>query len=339
MIRRRRKSREIEFSFDSFLDVVANVVGIILRLILVAWVGARSYKVIVPSAPPALTQEEIAELPDPQDPLAPELERQRRELARMQAGLLEHLKDWKKLRQDSTLTAEELSRLATEVQDVESERKNLEEKTAKEKQATRAVALSLEEIRERGKRVMAEIETLRKSQAPKQTLRYRTPVSHPLQSEEVLFECRRGRITFIEYAGFLEEVQHTMHDKGGDMLRDTGRFAGVTQPIGAFRMRYAVEMDPSTSKPACSWEMEPIAPDRGETLETALMAGSEFRRIIDNIEPKLTAVTVCVYPDSFAVYRKLRDYMDERDIVVAGRALNEGDPIAASRHGTASRGQ
>src|SRR4051812_49375132 len=44
MIRRRRPSRDIPFSFDSFLDVVANVVGIILRLIIVAWVGARSYK-------------------------------------------------------------------------------------------------------------------------------------------------------------------------------------------------------------------------------------------------------------------------------------------------------
>src|SRR5437764_1084594 len=43
MIRRRRPRREIAFSFDSFLDVVANVVGIILRLILVAWVGAQSY--------------------------------------------------------------------------------------------------------------------------------------------------------------------------------------------------------------------------------------------------------------------------------------------------------
>src|SRR5579875_1752543 len=124
MIRRRRQSREIEFSFDSFLDVVANVVGIILRLILVAWVGARSYKAIVPAAaPPALTQEEIAELPDPQDPLAPELERQRRELAETQARLLEHLKDWQKLRQDSTLTAEELDRLTVNVQEVDTERK------------------------------------------------------------------------------------------------------------------------------------------------------------------------------------------------------------------------
>ena len=41
--RRRRCEREIAFSFDSFLDLVANVVGIIIRLILVAWVGARTY--------------------------------------------------------------------------------------------------------------------------------------------------------------------------------------------------------------------------------------------------------------------------------------------------------
>ena len=44
MYRRRRSHREkIFFSFDSFLDVVANVIGIIIRLILVAWVGARTY--------------------------------------------------------------------------------------------------------------------------------------------------------------------------------------------------------------------------------------------------------------------------------------------------------
>ena len=36
MIRRRRPTREVAFSFDSFLDVVANVVGIILKLIIVA---------------------------------------------------------------------------------------------------------------------------------------------------------------------------------------------------------------------------------------------------------------------------------------------------------------
>ena len=55
MYRRRRPTREIAFSFDSFLDMVANVVGVIIRLILVVWVGARSYTGLVnppPEDPP-----------------------------------------------------------------------------------------------------------------------------------------------------------------------------------------------------------------------------------------------------------------------------------------------
>jgi hypothetical protein len=340
MIRRRRKVREIEFSFDSFLDLVANVVGIILRLILVAWVGARSYKAIVPSTPPpALTQEEIAELPDPQDPLAPELERQRQELAKSQAQLLEQLKAWQKLRQDSTLTAEELAHMTARQQEAGNERKDMENKTRQDEQSVRNVALSLEEIRQRSQRVVEEIEALRKTPSSKKILRYSTPVSHPLQSEELLFECRAGRVALIDIGGFLEEVQRMLHDRGGTVLHDTGRFSDVTQAIGPFRLNYTLELDRLSSQTECSWEVEPTAPVRGEPLERALAPGSEFRRIIDSIDPAATAVTLCVYPDSFPLYRKLRDYMHERDIVVAGRPLPEGVRIAANRHGTASRGQ
>ncbi len=337
MIRRRRKVREIEFSFDSFLDVVANVVGIILRLILVAWVGARSYKAVVPSAPATLTKEEIAELPDPQDPLAPELERQRRELAEAQSHLLEQLKEWQKLRKDSTLTAEELTRLTARVQEVDAERQSVESKSRQNAQAIRTTGLSLEELRQRSQRVVAEIEALRKAPPSKQTLRYRTPVSHPLQSEELLFECRNGRISFIDYGKFMAEIENVLRD--GDKLRGTNHYSNVTEPVGPFRMRYEVEVDTVNSKAALSWEIEPVAFVRGETVEQALAPGSEFRRVIDSIEPASTAVTLCVYPDSFPLYRKLRDFMHERDIVVAGRPLPEGASIAASRHGTASRGQ
>src|SRR5436853_544982 len=93
MIRRRRPRREIAFSFDSFLDVVANVVGIILRLILVAWAGARSYKAVVPAVepPPPAALAEPAPPPEPTDPRAAALEQQRRELARAAALLRELL--------------------------------------------------------------------------------------------------------------------------------------------------------------------------------------------------------------------------------------------------------
>src|SRR5215469_12293675 len=99
MIRRRRRSHEIHFSFDSFLDVVANVVGIIIRLILVVWVGARSYSSLPPPKP---AEPAVANRPDtlPRDPLEQELERQRRELAALQARLLKQLQYLQQVQQE-----------------------------------------------------------------------------------------------------------------------------------------------------------------------------------------------------------------------------------------------
>src|SRR5437868_11331973 len=93
MYRRRRPQREkIFFSFDSFLDVVANVIGIIIRLILVAWVGARTYTVAMQFPEEAPPPGEVIELPPPRatdDPLTSKLELAKRELAEARIQLLE----------------------------------------------------------------------------------------------------------------------------------------------------------------------------------------------------------------------------------------------------------
>src|SRR5262249_13454036 len=129
----------------------------------------------------------------------------------------------------------------------------------------------------------------------------------------------------------------------------------VTRAVGSFRLHYAVARDRElldslggAAPPPSSggyryglseWQVEPVAAMRGETLAAALAAGSEFRQIVDGIDPQETAVTFWVYPDSFEVFRRLRDALYARDIVVAGRPLPEGVPIASSRRGTLSRGQ
>ena len=59
----------------------------------------------------------------------------------------------------------------------------------------------------------------------------------------------------------------------------------------------------------------------------------------DAIDARQTVVTFWVYPDSFSLYRELRDYLYDRDVVVAGRPLPEGIPITSSRRGSVSRGQ
>ncbi len=355
MIRRRRPSRGIEFSFDSFLDVVANVVGIILRLILVAWVGAKSYKAFQPPPmPPPPALEEVAVLPDPDDPLAAELDRQRRELVATQARLLEQMNQFEQTRQDKNEVETTLTDLTTRQQELEQQRNNLEKAARDTGEGGKKASLSLKEIQERSKHLTEEIEILRKAPSAKQTLRYRSPVSRELQAEELFMECRKGRVTVIDLGGLYEQVGKVLRDQG-EKLRTQRDVADVTPAVGAFQMRYLIERErelheevvPGLSLDArgnyrfglASWELQPVDDDRGEPVENAFVAGSAFRRVIDSLDSHQTAVTLWVYPDSFPLYRKLRDYLHDRDIVVAGRLLPEGAPIAGSKRGTASRGQ
>src|SRR5262245_43388676 len=114
--RRRRPEREIAFSFDSFLDLVANVVGIIIRLILVAWVGARTYTGLVHL--PSKREQSVPSTAD-EPSLSTEREKQaleqmRRQLGETQAALLAHLQEQKQQRGRQAEAAGRLAELAEE---------------------------------------------------------------------------------------------------------------------------------------------------------------------------------------------------------------------------------
>src|SRR5262249_59959456 len=120
MYRRRRRTREIPFSFDSFLDIVANVVGIIIRLILVVWVGARSYSSVQAiSKGETRSVEKSPEIDSPADPLQDELAHDRRELAAAQARLLAQLRQLGEVRQQRELLTQQLAALTGRRQQLE----------------------------------------------------------------------------------------------------------------------------------------------------------------------------------------------------------------------------
>jgi hypothetical protein len=358
MIRRRRRQRETVFGFDSFLDIVANVVGIIIRLILVAWVGAKSYKsfqTLLPKQPPIVA--ETAEVrtwePPAVSPVLPFQDPDNQELARAQKELLEKLRQLQKAQAEEQQASQVLAALAPRKETLRVQLAALDQ-AGKNPTLAYATSVTLAELRQRQQKVAAEIEALQKSPAAKKALRYHAPVSEPVGAEEVFFECSNGRVTFIEIHTMLDEVKDRLREKG-EQLRNSWQVSDVTRPVGPYRLRYTVgrhkgqfESAFAGAAPAqadgysygvIAWQLEPQTPFRGETAAEALAAGSTFRRIAAALESQATVATFWVYPDSFDLFRQLRDLLSERGITIAARPLTPGHPIAASIHGTRSRGQ
>jgi hypothetical protein len=355
MFRRRRRHREIPFSFDSFLDVVANVVGIIIRLILVAWVGARSYNSVqelLKEKHANAAASQLAALPA--DPLEQELTHHRQELAVVQARLLEQLRHLEDVKLKDQEKQGQLTVLVSRRQEIEQQQSTLDQILAGRMANQRNQAVTLAEIQQRRQHLTEEIQALEKLPPPSHTIHYRTPVSRPVLTEELMFECRGGRVAFIDIAGMVQEIKEGMEAKS-QMLRTQWQVADVTRPIGAFRLQYTIERHRGTldafssgSMPAGEsgfryglgeWHVEAIAATRGESASEALAPHSQFRQIVDVLDPQQAVVTFWVYPESFALFRQWREYLYDRELEVAGRPLPEGIPISGSKSGTVSRGQ
>src|SRR4051812_21422675 len=178
MFRRRRPRREIEFSFDSFLDVVANVVGIILRLILVAWVGAKSYKACVPPAPPrpVPTFAEPQAPPEPTDPRVEQFAAIRARIEQENAARSEKEKEAEAARGAVSAQEARLAELAGRQGKLKAEADAVAKAEAGRRAEAQAAKLSTAELEARSKALMAGLEKLRKLPPRRKELRYRTPV-------------------------------------------------------------------------------------------------------------------------------------------------------------------
>jgi hypothetical protein len=359
MYRRRRASREkILFSFDSFLDVVANVNGIIIRLILVAFVGARAYHSSMTFVSEPLPADLFAvEAPLPpkagDDPLAIVLEKQRLQLTRLRADLAKKAAQADEAASNAKAVDAQLAALAQMKNTLAKQTSELAASADQEIRATQTVALSLEELAKRGQALKLAIAQMEAVGRPRKELRYHTPVSKTVTSDELFFECKAGRVTYLDLPGMVRDIEDVIKEKE-ELLRERFSVEDVTRPSGAFRLRYTIVRRKSvgeslgeTNRPGDRvyfayglgrFTVEPIAALRGETLEQALRPTSEFRQSVDALDAQ-TVVTFWVYPDSFALFRTLRDYLYERGVEVAGRPLPENEAITGSPTGSRSRGQ
>ncbi len=198
-------------------------------------------------------------------------------------------------------------------------------------------------------RLKDEIAAINKAPRPKAKLLIdRNPVAKPSDGDEFHFELRRNRITFIDLDQLMTLIKSDaqLRIRLSDSSRTVESRVG---PVGSFSMEYTLARAApgiqelmerhGLSYDLRGWELIPEFEGRGETFEATKSPVSGYSRAINRLTPNRSTITMWIYPDSFGLYRKLRDELHARGFLVAARPLPEGMTIRGSPSGSLSAGQ
>jgi hypothetical protein len=374
---RRPAGGEQQFGSDSFLDVLANMVGILIILIVIAGLRlannplpSRSVAALPPETsvdeevepdivPPVAFEDEpvvsLEPLPpeEPDEPVTspasppPQLVAQLNDLQREQERLAA-------ARDAAERDAKELAR-------------RVRESAAAAETAQAGLAAREAEVAARDERVqqlehriesqedaltglIAEFEQVKSARPPSKEIKHRvTPIGRMVTGPESHFQILGGKIAYVPVQE-LEERLKSQLERQKEWLSKFRTHQGTVGPINGFSMNYVVERtEASTIEQqrhgigvfrlrVGMWKIVPETEVETETPEQALKLGSRFQRTLGEIEEGAN-LTFWVYPDSFGAFRTLQRACQKRGFQVSGRPLPEGVPITASPSGSKSVGQ
>ena len=329
---------------DSFLDVVANLVGIILILIMVVGTQVKNAYVAAIDKPPS---ESVPAEPSPlaRDAAAAEsaakaVEKDFNNLtAKMQREQFEI--DYRRMERDRIQTL-----IAAAEQTLNAKRDELTAAQREEYDIFAQLNLARRELRDLK---LAKDATENSPPTPGIIEHLPTPMAKTVFGRELHLRLQEGKVAFVPLNELVERLKADAQ-RNTWKLKDSDSITEVLGPVDGFRMKYTlrkVERALHTQggmARAQYVELErfilvPVTDDLGEPLELALAPGSGTRSLLKDYPPDRTTVTVWVYPDSFPDFRKLKAELFKLGYATAGRPLPEGHPIGGSPDGSQSAAQ
>lgn len=324
---------------DSFLDIVANIVGILIILVMVVGVRAKN-------APPA------AAVSDPRS-------------EQVQAELKRQLSVERSLRADVWKLAERARAIVEEAEHQYLERNQLAAMVAAWQHNVEEVRgqlgsqadedLRLQRELDEAEARLAELNRQRQRALEEEPERvviesYPTPLSQTVDGSEAHFQLRAERIVAIPLERLIEKLKDDAQRKAYK-LADLPEITETVGPVGGFRLRYTIrrfeltpEMQMATGRRGSvarltQWILLPVSSELGEPVDRALQKGSDFLRALAELDAGGTTVTVWTYPESFGAFRKIKKRLYELGYACAARPLPAGLPISGSPHGSKSAAQ
>lgn len=339
---RRRTHRQAEPpGQDSFLDVVANLVGILIILVMV--VGARARFGREEASVNKSAGEEL-------QALRLSVAEARSTAVSLEADNNEIERKIKVQEKTIAMRRDERDRLHLLVtaakQNSEQQIRELNEREQLTLQLRNAMQESLAELQDvQRQRLAAE----NASSKIKVIDHLPTPMAKTVFGKEVHFRLKDNRVVNVPLNILVEEMKREL-PSAARKLRESPEVIDTVGPVGGFRLRYGLRVvERSASTPYgqlrqkggefAGFVLLPTHEPQGETIEQALRPGSEFLDSIARLNPESTTVTVWVYPESFNAFRTLKQELFRRGFLTASWPLPDGQPIAGSPNGRRSTAQ
>lgn len=334
----KRKRATLEMGLDSFLDIIANLVGILIILVVI--VGANSSKVAIEDVQKkAATSAEATELQETireANAVAENVLRLNHDLTGYGVELLSR-------RQERAVL---MDLLATARERWEKKQETLSDAER------RAAALAAETAKR--ERELADLvgqqQRLAGEEDPVVTLEHLpSPMAKTVFGEEIHMRLEGGRLSVVPIELLVEAIREDFRRASGGSRSGTSE--SLVGPIRGYTARYEMERSRTTVNRGGSVGMATrlelvamtIEPTPGLVGEPVAEVLRSERSLLDielaGREPTTTTVTIWVYPDSFAEFRQIKEHLYKRGIATAARPLPAGHPISGGPQGSRSAAQ
>ena len=333
---------------DSFLDIVANLVGILIILVVIVGASASNRSQQAPVQPdPELEAAYTSTIQQIENESYlthklrtdnQQLEQQILEQNRLTAELATQ-------RHRKLVQAETLRLQAEEIKTkIDAKLANFDEATRKNQQVQIQLTAAQEALTAELKDTKAQTAALAASFKPaknKQLKHYPSPIAKTVFSEEIHFRLSDGKLTYVPLEQLLGLMKDEWRLKAEQRLTHLNHTLETVGPLDGFRLQYqltAVENGPAGARQGRSitfdrFRVIPQPNQPTETVATALTEGSRFRSILSRHEPRRTTVSIWLYPDGFSDHRKIKNWLHENGYQIASWPLEYGRHIAGGPNG------
>ena len=343
--------KQITTGQDSFLDIVANLVGILIILVVV--VGAQASASWVHATPSEDLAAQIDDLKESEASLGDtikKLQLDNEALGQKQA---------KENRLAAALTDqrhEYLIRLELLQQKLKAAKKTRIEKIAAI-DATAAIEFEKKESFEvQQKQLIDELAELNReskaisfSNEPSTEVikHFPNPIAKTVFSDEIHFCLNNGRLSYVPMSELISlmrsEVSSEVRLNAENFSREEQAIA-VVGPVYDYRMQYELivkanydrvggGVNAQTTLSFQGFRMLPTSPLIGETIEAALGGDSDFQKRLSDFEPGKTTVSIWVYPNDFESHALLKKWIYENGFQMASWPLDHGKRISGGPTG------